>query len=354
MAVFIIAEIGVNHDGSVPRARRLIREALRAGADAVKFQSFHVERLIVKGTRKASYQIRNTGGGESQDAMLARLALTPAAQRQLHDYATASGIEFLSSPFDEVSLRELARLGVRRLKIPSGEITNGPLLLAAARTRLPILLSTGMSSLGEVEEALAVIGFGLIRQASRPSRRTIQKALTSTAVWQALRAKVTLLHCTTQYPTPFADANLRAMQTLAGAFGLPVGYSDHTSGIAVALGAAALGATVIEKHFTLDRTLPGPDHKASLEPDEFAAMVHGVRAVEASLGGGRKACTPSELSNREIARKSLVAATAVRRGERLTAEMLTAKRPGNGRSPMDYWDLLNTRASRDLDADDRL
>ncbi len=351
--VCVIAEIGVNHNGSMRMARAMIRAAMAAGADAVKFQSFKVDRLIVAGTAKAEYQQRNTEQNSSQDEMLRALELSAAKQGELRRYARAQKVEFLSSPFDEESLKELERLRVRRLKLPSGEITNGPLLLAAARSRLPILLSTGMASLGEVEASLAVLAWGRRHASGRPTPAALEDVLGDRQAWDDL-GDVTLLHCTTQYPTPFPDVNLRAMQTMASAFGLPVGYSDHTHGIAVSVAAVAMGARVIEKHFTLDRSLPGPDHRASLEPAEFADLVRSIREVESSLGDGRKRCLPTERSNRRVARKSLVALVDIRAGEKFTKANIGSKRPGLGRSPMKFWGILGTRATENRRSDERI
>ena len=325
MSVFVIAEAGVNHNGSVERALAMIDCAADAGADAVKFQTFHADALVSRGAAKAEYQVRATGDEESQLEMVRALELDEAAHRQLVAHCRARGIEFMSTSFDPESVALLVSLGVSRLKIPSGEITNPLLLRAVAATALPLIMSTGMSTLDEIEAALAVTG---------------------------ARERVTLLHCTTEYPAPIGEVNLRAMATMAARFGLPVGYSDHTEGIVVASAAVALGAVVIEKHFTLDRGLPGPDHKASLEPSELRAMVAAIRAVERALGRVEKAPTPSEVKNLVVARKSLVAARAIRRGERFTPENLTTKRPGSGISAMRYDEWLGREADRDYEADE--
>jgi len=325
VSVFVIAEAGVNHNGSVERALAMIDCAADAGADAVKFQTFHADALVSRGAAKAEYQVRATGDEESQLEMVRALELDEAAHRQLVAHCRARGIEFMSTPFDPESVALLVSLGVSRLKIPSGEITNPLLLRAVAATALPLIMSTGMSTLDEIEAALAVTG---------------------------ARERVTLLHCTTEYPAPIGEVNLRAMATMAARFGLPVGYSDHTEGIVVASAAVALGAVVIEKHFTLDRGLPGPDHKASLEPSELRAMVAAIRAVERALGRVEKAPTPSEVKNLVVARKSLVAARAIRRGERFTPENLTTKRPGSGISAMRYDEWLGREADRDYEADE--
>jgi N-acetylneuraminate synthase len=352
--IFIVAEAGVNHNGSLDLALRLVDRAAQAGADAVKFQTFKADKIISRFAAKAEYQKRTTGSGESQLEMVRRLELGKKEHRVLVARCRARGIAFLSTPFDRDSLHFLARgLHLPMLKLPSGELTNAPLLLEAARAGVKVVLSTGMSNLGEVEEALGVLAYGYrAGSKERPSRAAFQRAYATAAGQAALRAKVTLLHCTTEYPAPFRDVNLRAMDTLSAAFGCPVGYSDHTEGLEASLAAAARGAVYIEKHFTLDRGMPGPDHKASLEPDELDALVKGVRAVAAALGSKRKAPALSELKNIPIARKSLVAARKISRGERFTAKNLEIKRPGDGISPMLYWDWLGRRADRAYEADE--
>ena len=354
--VFIIAEAGVNHNGSLVLARRLIEAAATAGADAVKFQTFKAGKVATASAPKADYQRAATGGTEDQLAMIRQLELSHDAFRELAAHARSIGIEFLSTPFDEGSARFLAEdIGVRLLKIPSGEITNGPLLLAIARLGLPVIMSTGMATLAEIEEAMGVVAFGFDAPGSaEPSRAAFRTAFDAAMANGDLAARVTLLHCTTEYPAPFAEVHLHAMDALRERFALPVGYSDHTVGIAIPLAAAALGAAVLEKHFTLDRTLPGPDHPASLEPKELRAMVDGIRAVEVGLGAAKKIRTPSEEKNLPIARRSLVAARAIEAGEIFTAESVTAKRPGANVSPMQYWDILGSSARRDYAQDEPL
>jgi N-acetylneuraminate synthase len=354
--VLIIAEAGVNHNGSVSLARRLIEAATAAGADAVKFQTFKAEKVAAANAPKAAYQTAATGATEDQLAMIRRLELSEDEFRGLAAYARDLGIEFLSTPFDEQSAEFLAGdIGVGRMKIPSGEITNGPLILTVARLGLPIILSTGMATLEEIEEALGIIAFGLAApKGETPSRDAFHAAYEAAEARGALARQVTLLHCTTEYPAPIEDIHLRAMDVMRERFALPVGYSDHTAGIAISLAAAARGAAVVEKHFTLDRSMPGPDHAASLEPSELDAMVSGIRAIEAGLGEARKVCTPSEEKNLPIARRSLVAARPIAAGETLTADCMTAKRPGGGISPMHYWDLLGTPARRAYAADEAL
>jgi N-acetylneuraminate synthase len=351
--VQIIAEAGVNHIGSPDRALTLVDVAADAGADAVKFQTFQSGAVISRHAVKAEYQIRNTGEAESQLEMVKKLELDFPAHERLVGQCEKRGIEFLSTPFDLPSVDLLVKgLHVRRLKVASGEITNAPLLLRVAETGLPVLLSTGMSTLGDVEDALAVLAFGLLRSGASPSLDAFAQAYRDPEGQRLLQQNVILLHCTSEYPAPFTDVNLRAMDALAAAFGLPVGYSDHTTGISASIAAAARGACVIEKHFTLDRTLPGPDHKASLEPSELAAMVKAIREVELALGSPRKLVAASEGKNQVIARKSLVAAAGIHSGQPFTADNLTSKRPGTGISPMNYWDLLGKAADRDYQQDE--
>lgn len=306
--VFIIAEAGVNHNGSLDLALQLVDSAKAIGADAVKFQTFRAERIATRSAKKAAYQERTTGESVSQFEMLKRLELDENAHRILIDHCRESKIDFLSSPFDIESVDLLADLNLPLFKIPSGEITNFPLLQHIASKGKPIILSTGMSTLGEVDDAVS-----------------------------ALRAsgadQITLLHCVTEYPAPYAEINLRAMRTMREAFGLRTGYSDHTPGVEIAIAAVAMGAEVIEKHFTLDRTLPGPDHSASLEPHEFSLMVKSIRNVEAALGNGLKVPAPCEQQNALVARKSVVAARALPAGHTLRSEDLSIKRPGTGIAP---------------------
>ncbi|MCC6470547.1 MAG: N-acetylneuraminate synthase [Alphaproteobacteria bacterium] len=344
----IIAEAGVNHNGSVDRALELVDAAQDCGADIVKFQTFSAEALAAAAAPKAEYQAANTGAAGAQLEMLRALELDEAAHRRLVERCAERGIEFLSTAFDARSLDLVLSLGVRRLKMPSGEITNGPLLLKAARSGLPILLSTGMADLKEIESALGVLAFGYSApREAVPSPLAFRAALLGDEGQRLLTERVTVLHCTTQYPAPLEDVNLRAMDTITRRFNLKVGYSDHTLGIAVAIAAVARGAVAIEKHLTLDRSLPGPDHKASLEPPEFKAMVAAIRGVEAALGTPDKRATDSERPNIPVARKSLVAARPIAQGETFTAENLTMLRPGGGRSPMEYWSLLGQPAPRD-------
>ncbi|MCP9451751.1 MAG: N-acetylneuraminate synthase [Nitrospira sp.] len=319
---FIIAEAGVNHNGSEEMALQLIEAAAAAGADAVKFQTFRSETLCLPGTSKAEYQKAHTGTGD-QFAMLKTLELSWASYPALIARCRSLGIEFMSTAFDEEALDMLVGLGMMRIKIPSGEITNLPLLRYAATKRLPIILSTGMASLDEVKEAIMVVC----------------AAVRLTGVDDLSGGRIALLHCTSNYPTAMADVNLRAMQTLRQETGLPVGYSDHTQGTLIAPVAVALGATIIEKHLTLDRNLPGPDHHTSLTPDEFAIMVKDIRAVEEALGDGIKAPRPAELPVRALVRRSIVLRHTISEGQRLSRNDLTLLRPGVGIEPR-YLDIV--------------
>jgi N-acetylneuraminate synthase len=350
---YIIAEAGVNHNGSLVMAKELVDVAAGAGADAVKFQTFSADRLVSKIVPKAEYQMRMTDAGESQHEMLRRLELDANAHLKLIGHCRQRGIQFLSTAFDLESVDLLAgTLDLPILKLPSGEITNAPLLVKAASTGKPVILSTGMSTLGEVEVALGALAFGYTNYNAPPCEMAFRLAYARQEGQMALRERVTLLHCTSEYPAPFADVNLRVMKTLSAAFGLRVGFSDHSEGIAASVAAAALGATVIEKHVTLDRTLPGPDHKASLEPDELRSLVRSIRQVEESLGSPLKLPTSSEVKNMAVARKSIVAAREIRKGEPFSAENLDVKRPGTGLSPLHYWDLLGRKAVRDFARDE--
>jgi len=350
---YIVAEAGVNHNGSLEQARQLVDVAVEAGADAVKFQTFRADALTVEGTEKAAYQQSTTDETQSQREMLRELEISPEDHNHLLQYCQRMGIHFLSSPFGTESVRFLANdLGLARLKIPSGEITNAPLLLAAGRTGRSVILSTGMSTLGEVEEALGVLAFGYTSPGEVPSSSGFQAAYASTDGQKWLRRRVVLLHCTSEYPAPVREVNLRAMDTLRSAFNLPVGLSDHTQGTAIPMAAVGRGASVVEKHFTLDQTLPGPDHSASLEPDQLTAMIEGIRQVERARGSPRKCPTESETKNVDVVRKSLVAAQPIAAGDPFTEDNLTAKRPGHGRSPMRYWEYLSRTASENYDTND--
>lgn len=324
---YIIAEAGVNHNGSFALAKEMVDAAAEAGADCVKFQTFTPENLVSKYAEKAEYQKKNTGSTESQLGMLKKLTLAENEYRELSNYAVEKGIDFCSTAFDEDSIRFVHELQCKFWKIPSGEITNMPYLIQIARYGEPIIMSTGMSTLKEVEAAVKVI------------RKYSDKPLI-------------LLHCNTEYPTPFEDVNLLAMKQLAQRFNCEAGYSDHTAGIEIPVAAVALGAKVIEKHFTMDRTMEGPDHKASLEPNELREMVKAIRNVEAALGKGEKTVQESERKNLSVVRKSIVAKTDILKGELLTEHNLTTKRPGNGISPMRWEEVLGTRAVKDFRVDE--
>ena len=351
-AVFVIAEAGVNHDGSLHDALRMIDVAADAGADAVKFQTFQADQLVTRRAAKAAYQTRNTGGDGGQHAMLKALELDREAHHVLAGHAAERGVRFMSTAFDFDSLDFLTGLDLPAIKIPSGDLTWAAMLLKASRLGLPLIVSTGMADLDEIRAALSVIAFGLTREGRPRGQDDLVAAFTDTRAQAALRRQVTLLHCTTEYPAPLEAVNLRAMDAMAEAFGLPVGYSDHTLGTTVAVAAVARGATVIEKHFTLDRARAGPDHAASLEPAELKAMITAVREVEVALGRAVKTPAPAEVDNRLIARRGLVAARSIAVGEPFTPDNLAAKRPADGRSPMDIWALLGQPAARAYQADE--
>lgn len=350
--VYIIAEAGVNHNGQRDLAFALVDAAAEAGADSVKFQTFDAARLASKSAPKAAYQKQSTDAAESQLAMLKKLELPREWHLELQAHARRKGIEFLSTAFDSDSLVFLADLGMPLFKIPSGELTNGPLLWQFARTGKPLVLSTGMATLSEVEQGLAIVAHALSAEAEPASIDDVWRNW-SRADWRArLNGHVTLLHCTSQYPTPFAEVNLRGMDTLARAFGLPVGYSDHTEGILIPIAAVARGARLIEKHFTLDRSLPGPDHKASLEPAELMQMVRDIRALEVALGDGGKTPQPSEWDTRQAARQQVVAARDIAAGSVLTRDDLTTARCGRGLPPTALWGLVGRDAGRAYAAGD--
>jgi N-acetylneuraminate synthase len=352
--VYVIAEAGVNHNGSLELALQLVDAAAKAGADAVKFQTFRASQLVSRVAEKAAYQRKTSDAQESQLAMLQRLELNDEAHFTLLQRCKERGIDFLSTPFETDSLRFLIdRIGLERLKLSSGDLTNAPLLLAAARAGRQLIVSTGMATLGEVETALGVLAFGYTAPAeSQPTLAEFARAFASSDARQALEANVVLLHCTSEYPAAPNEINLRNMDTLRTAFGLPVGFSDHSEGIAIPVAAVARGAVLIEKHFTLDRTMPGPDHLASLEPAALAQMVKAIREVEQALGRPVKYPTPVELDNMRVSRKSLVALKEIRHGEILTAENLGVKRPGYGLAPIHLWEWLGRQAPRGFQVDE--
>lgn len=326
-SVFIIAEAGVNHNGDIKLAKKLVDVAVDAGADAVKFQTFKAETLVCKNAKKADYQLETTDGEESQFEMLKKLELTKEMHEELILYCRKKQIMFLSTPFDIESVALLNDYGIEIMKIPSGEITNYPYLKAVGETGKRVILSTGMSTMDEIEEAVKVLkNYGA--------------------------CDITLLHCNTEYPTPMKDVNLLAMCTMKNRVNLPVGYSDHTEGIEIPIAAVALGATVIEKHFTLDRNMEGPDHKASLEPKELKQMVKAIRNIEQALGTGKKEPSESEKKNIQVVRKSIVAKCDIAEGEVFTEENLTTKRPGNGLTPMVWNDVIGKRAMKSYYCDE--
>ena len=327
--VFIIAEAGVNHNGSSDIAKELIDAAVKAGADAVKFQTFKAANLVSKTAQKADYQKRTTDVEESQFEMIQKLELDVDAHKKLISYCKHKNILFLSTPFDHESIELLHKLGLEVFKIPSGEITNLPYLRHIGSLNKRVILSTGMANLGEIEAAINVI----IQAGSN-------------------RKNITILHANTEYPTPMEDVNLKAMVTIGNAFNTNYGYSDHTLGIEVPIAAVALGASIIEKHFTLDKNMPGPDHKASLEPHELISMIQAIRNIEQALGSTVKQPSPSETKNKSIARKSLVAKTSIKKGEFFTEENLTIKRPGTGISPMRWDEVIGTKAVNNYQEDD--
>ncbi|GMA61014.1 N-acetylneuraminate synthase [Alicyclobacillus fastidiosus] len=353
---FVVAEIGVNHNGSLALAKKLVDAAVAAGADAVKFQSFHAESLVSSTAPKADYQKDSLEDTEPQYEMLRKLQLSIADHGVLRRYCEERHIEFMSTPFDMESVRMLVRdLNVTRIKIASGEVTNFPLLVEIARAKKPVILSTGMCTLGEVESALAALAFGFIHTtSSEPTLTEFYHAYCSTDGQIALSQKVCLLHTTSEYPAPMEQVNLRAMNTLEQAFRLPVGLSDHTQGFSVAIAAVARGAAMIEKHITLDCSMEGPDHSASMEPDGFKQMVKCIREVEIALGSALKHPMPSERGNAQVSRKSIVAAMPIAQGDIFNAENLTAKRPGTGISPMYYWELLGKVAPRPYKKDEMI
>ena len=326
----IIAEAGVNHNGDIAKAKALIDKGAEAGVDYVKFQTFKASNLVTKQAKRAAYQDKNTQDNDSQYEMLKKLELSETVHQELIDYCTKKGVQFLSTGFDFESLEFLAGLGITIAKVPSGEITNLPYLRKVATLFPEVILSTGMANITEIKDAV--------------------KVLTDNGV---SKDKITVLHCNTEYPTPMEDVNLKAMLHIQRELGVPVGYSDHTLGIEVPIAAVALGATVIEKHFTLDKTLPGPDHKASLEPEELKAMVMAIRSIEKAIGGsGLKEVSKSEAKNKAIARKSIVATKTIKKGDMFSAENLTVKRPGTGISPMQWDEVIGKTAKKDFEEDD--
>lgn len=327
--VFIIAEAGVNHNGDIGLAKKLIDEASKSGADAVKFQTFKAEKLVSKSAQKAEYQKQTTDKSETQFDMIKKLELNIDDHKELMSYCKFKNIIFLSTPFDHDSIDLLNNLGLEIFKIPSGEITNLPYLRHLGKLNKKVILSTGMSDIGEIEDALDI----LVESGTK-------------------KENITVLHANTEYPTPMEDVNLIAMVTIGKTFNIAYGYSDHTKGIEIPIAATALGASVIEKHFTLDKTMDGPDHKASLEPHELQVMVKSIRNIESALGDGIKKPSTSELKNKDIARKSIVASCSITQGELFSIDNITVKRPGNGLSPMIWNTVIGKEAVKNFEADE--
>ncbi|MEK6624959.1 MAG: N-acetylneuraminate synthase [Bdellovibrionota bacterium] len=352
----IIAEAGVNHNGDLGLAKKLIDVAAVARADIVKFQTFKTENLVSRLAPKAKYQQTNTGGRGDQFSMLKSLELSDAQHWELVKYCKQKKIEFLSTAFDQTSLDFLFHeLKLTKFKIPSGELTNAPLLIEFGRTHGKIILSTGMAEIEEIRLALGILAFGFLNfHTLTPTAEDFLAAFRSIDGQKYIQEHVTLLHCTTEYPAPFAEVNLNAMKTMGEMFKLPYGYSDHTEGLAVPVAAVAMGAVIVEKHFTTDKSLPGPDHRASLTPTELSEMVKFIRQVETALGSREKHPSCSEIVNRAVARKSLVAKSEIKQGEVFSKDNIEVKRPGSGLSPIYYWQILGKKSSRDYAKDELL
>lgn len=351
-STFIIAEAGVNHNGSLDLAFQLVDAALDAGADAIKFQTFKTENLVTKSARQADYQEKNIGKSSSQFEMLKRLELSFGDFKKLKCYCDDKNIMFLSTPFDLESVDFLINeLGLNLMKIPSGEITNAPYLHKIASYGVEMILSTGMATVKEIQYALAFIAHGLAKK-TVVTFDQVNGFYSTNEAKKLLKEKVSILHCTTEYPTPYDEINLNAMDTIRAEFELNVGLSDHSEGILVPIAAVAKGASIIEKHFTLDKTLPGPDHKASLNPTELKEMIQSIRVTEKVMGEKVKEPTLSEIKNKSVARKSLVAAKFIKKGERFSVENLTVKRPGTGIEPYYYWDYIGKAAEKDYEEDE--
>lgn len=355
MQTYIIAEAGVNHNGSLDIALELVDKAMESGADAIKFQTFTAENLVKKGAPQADYQKANMNLEQDQFEMLKKLELSRDDHFKLLCYCSQKKIDFISSPFDESSLDFLAdSLKLKRIKLGSGEITNGPLLLKIAQRGLELILSTGMSTLGDIEIALGCLAFGYLKMDDQPSLENFLKTYAKPEALGILKRKVILLHCTSEYPAPIKDVNLKVIRTLSDVFGIPVGYSDHTQSTVIPGAAVVLGASVIEKHFTLDRRMTGPDHRASIEPKEFMDMVEGIREIEMALGGSRKIVAAKEWDNRNIVRKSLYAKRDIQKGDIFAMDKIIAKRPVGGISPMLFWNYIGQKAEKEYEADEAL
>lgn len=349
---FIIAEAGVNHNGSLELAYKLVDAALEAGADAVKFQTYKTENLVTKTAKQAKYQEKNIGKATSQFDMLKNLELSYTDFRKLNTYCEKRGIKFLSTPFDLESIDFLIQeLGLDLIKIPSGEITNAPYLHKIASYGVNMILSTGMATVKEIHYALAFIAYGLAKKPEIKLDKVYEFYSTDKAK-ELLKEKVRILHCTTEYPTPYDEINLNAMDLMRKEFDLEVGFSDHSEGIAVSIAAVAKNASIIEKHFTLDNNMSGPDHKASLNPSELKVMIQSIRVIEKALGSDIKEPTQSEIKNKSVARKSLVAAKIIKKGELFSTENLTVKRPGTGIEPFYYWDYIGKTATKNYEEDE--
>lgn len=352
MKTYIIAEAGVNHNGSLDLAFALVDSAVEAKVDAVKFQTFKTENLVTKIAKQAIYQMENIGTETSQFEMLKKLELPHEAFVQLKNYCDKKQIEFLSTPFDRESVDFLIdKLKIKTVKIPSGELTNAPFIHYIATKRKPIILSTGMATMADIHEALSFIAYGLAYPSQKVDVESVQQFYLTSEAKNLLNEYVTILHCTTQYPTPYGDVNLRAMNYLKEELQVAIGLSDHSEGIYTSVGAVALGAKIIEKHFTISRKLPGPDHLASLEPDELKEMVQAIRVIEQTLGDRCKRPTVNEVKNQIAARKSLVASKTIQVGEIFTEENLTVKRPGSGMEPSKLWSLLGKLSSKQYEED---
>lgn len=353
MKAYIIAEAGVNHNGSLDMAKRLVDVAKIAGADAVKFQTFKAENLVTRSAKQAAYQVDNLGEETSQFEMLKSLELSYEEFVELKKYCDSVQLELLSTPFDFESVDFLLDvIEMKQVKIPSGELTNSPFIHYIATKRKSIILSTGMATMEEIHEALAFIAYGLSPIDKPVELHAVKEYYKTEDAKALLKQYVTVLHCTTEYPAPFETIHLNAMDVLKKELGLPIGFSDHSEGIAIPIAAAALGATVIEKHFTLDCNLPGPDHRASLEPTELEQMIDGIRAVERAMGNQAKTHSKVELENRQAARKSIVAKQAIAAGKIITEDYLTTKRPGNGMPPSSYWSLIGKVSTKSYEVDD--
>lgn len=346
--VEIIAEAGVNHNGEAKLAFELVDVAAASGADVVKFQTFKANELVASNAPLADYQSRNTSVDHSQLSLLSSLELDFATFVELKDYSERLGVNFLSTAFDDISLRFLVdEMGLKRLKVPSGEITNAPLLLEHARSGCDLILSSGMATLAEIEEALGIVAFGMLEGKSKPSRQAFREAYCSNEARDVLKNKVTLMHCTSEYPAAASDINLSSMVSMKNLFGMEVGFSDHSEGIGAPVAATALGARIVEKHFTLDKEMSGPDHKASLNPQELAHMVVSIREAELALGSSVKVPSKQELKNALVTRKSLIATKKIANGQSFSEQNLGCKRPGTGISPFEYWDYINKTSSRE-------